>query len=134
MMDTTPHAETPAALPGLALAARRRLIVLTLLCIPGLVASSTLAVDSVTSSSVGSALTTWGFLGGLVGLAGLFSGFASIVAWPAVLVLTLKSVRMAGLGTLSRVGVVLGCVVATYSAAFFIVWFVVFPLLVKRAG
>lgn len=111
-----------------------RLVILAVLCVPGLIASGALALDNITRPIFGSALTTWGFLGGLVGLAGFLSGFVSILAWPGVVLLSLKSVKSAGLGLSSRVAVVLGCIVATHSAVFFMVWFVIIPLGARRAS
>jgi hypothetical protein len=110
------------------MAERWRLVILAALCAPGVVAAATLVLDDLTRPIFGSALTTWGFLGGLVGLAGFFSGFVSILAWPGVAFLTLKSVRSLGLGLVPRALAVVGCLVATYSAVFFVVWFIVIPI------
>src|SRR6266700_2567969 len=92
----------------------RSLGILAALCLPGIVATSALVLDTITRPIFGSALTTWGFLGGLVGLAGLVSGLASILTWPGVLILSLKSVRSPGLALLFRGIIVVGCLVATY--------------------
>ena len=132
-MDQTAQVDAATTQPGVDPGERRRLAILAVLCVPGLVASSALALDNMTRPIFGSALTTWGFFGSLVGLAGLLSGFASILTWPGVVVLSLKSVKSAGLGLASRVAVVLGCMVATYSAVFFVVWFIIIPLGAGRA-
>jgi hypothetical protein len=110
----------------------RRLVILGLLCAPGLLAATTLALDYLTRAMMGSALSTWGFVGGLVGLAGFFSGFISILVWPGVVVLGIKSVRSAGLGAASRGVAALACLAATYSATFFMIWFIVIPLRTAR--
>ncbi len=108
--------------------AARRLAILAAVCLPGLVGSGVLALDRVTTRILGSALTTWGFLGGMVGLAGLLSGLLSILTWPGVVALSLKSVRSAELGSSSRVLIAVGCLAASYSAVFFLIWFVIIPL------
>ena len=105
-----------------------RLAILAGVCAPGVVAATTLVLDNVTRSMLGSALTTWGFLGGLVGLAGFLAGFASILSWPAVTVLTVKALRSFELGPVPRALIVAACLAATYSAVFFVVWFVVIPI------
>ena len=106
----------------------RRLAILAGVCTPGVVAATTLALDKLTRSMLGSALTTWGVLGGLVGLAGFLAGLASILAWPAVTVLAVKALRSFELGLVPRAVIVAACLAATYSAVFFVVWFVVIPL------
>jgi hypothetical protein len=107
---------------------RRTLVLLAMLCVPGVLASSTLALDYITRPLFGSAFTTWGSLGGWVGLAAFLSGFVSILTWPGVVLLSLKSVNAGRLSLLPRIAVVVGCIVATYSAVFFMVWFVILPL------
>lgn len=110
----------------------RRLVILALLCAPGLLSATTLVLDHLTRAMMGSALSTRGFLGGLVGLAGFFSGFLSILVWPGVVVLGIKSVRSAALGAASRTAAALACLAATYSATFFMMWFIVIPLSTAR--
>ena len=106
----------------------KRLAILAALCLPGLVGAGVLALDRVTTPVVGSALTTWGLVGGLVGLAGLLSGLLSILTWPGVVALSVKSIRSAELSVFTRVVIAAGCVAATFSAAFFLIWFVIIPL------
>jgi hypothetical protein len=108
------------------------LLILAALSAPGLLAATTLGLDNLTRALFGSALTTWGFLGGLVGLTGLLSGYVSILAWPGVTWLSLKSLRSVRLSLLPRLLVVATCLVATYSAAFWLVWFVILPLRAAR--
>jgi hypothetical protein len=107
----------------------RSLVVFGLLCVPGLVGASAVALDNVTWRLFGSTLSTWGFSGGVVGLAGLLSGLLSIFLWPVVASLTFGSVRGGKLGLGRLLCVVAGCLVATYSGVYFSVWFVVIPLL-----
>jgi hypothetical protein len=109
--------------------AKPRLALLALLCVPGIAAGGVLAIDTLTARIFGSALTTWGFLGGLIGLAAFFSGFAAILAWPAVLVMTRRVVRLSSVSGLARILAGLACLGATYTAVYFIVWFVVLPLM-----
>jgi hypothetical protein len=127
-MEATAEVATATTSPGASSGDRRTLVLLAMLCVPGVVASSTLALDNITRPLFGSAFTTWGFLGGLVGLAALLSGFLSILTWPGVVLLSLKSVKSGRLRHLARIAVVAGCIVATYSAVFFTVWFVILPL------
>ena len=108
--------------------AKPRLALLAVLCLPGLATGAVLALDNLTSRFFGSALTTWGFLGGLVGLAAFLSGFVAILAWPAVLVLTRRVLRVSSVSGLTRSLAGLACLGATYTAVYFIVWFVVLPL------
>jgi len=108
--------------------AKPRLGLLAVLCAPGLATGAVLALDTLTSRFLGSALTTWGFLGGLVGLAAFFLGFVSILVWPAVLVMTWRVLRLSSVSGLARSVAGLACLGATYTAVYFIVWFVVLPL------
>ena len=112
--------------------ARPRLVLLALLCVPGIAAGGVLALDTLTARIFGSALTTWGFLGGLVGLAAFVSGFVSILAWPPVLLLTRRVLRVSSVSGLTRSLAGLACLGATYTAVYFIVWFVVLPLMALR--
>ena len=127
-MEAAAEVATAKTDPGVSPGDRRNLVLLAMLCAPGLLASSTLALDNITRPMFGSGLTTWGPLGGLVGLVALLSGFLSILTWPGVVLLSVKSVRSAHLRLLTRIAVVVGCIVATYSAVFFMVWFVILPL------
>jgi hypothetical protein len=107
---------------------RKRLAVLTALCVPGVVAAGTLALDNVTTRVLRSALTTWGFIGGVIGLAAFLSGVVSILTWPGVLLLGARSFRIPGLTWPSRGVILTGCIVATYSALYFAIWFIIIPL------
>lgn len=105
-----------------------RLALLALLCVPGLVASGTPALDTITRSMFGSALTTWGSVGGLLGSAALLSGVLSILAWPGVVLLSYKSAWSGRLRVASQVAIVMGCIVATYSAASFMIFMMPFVM------
>ncbi len=105
-----------------------RLTLLGLLCAPGLGTGAVFGLDSLTERVFGSGLTTWGFAGSLIGLAAFLSGFVSIAAWPAVLLLTRRAVRAGGVPRSIRVVAGLACLGATYTAAYFMVWFVIVPL------
>jgi hypothetical protein len=61
-------------------------------------------------------------------MAGFLSGFLSIVVWPGVAVLGIKSIGSAGLGISPWSVAALLCLAATYSATFFIMYFIVIPL------
>lgn len=128
LMEATAEVATATTSPGASPSDRKALVLLAMLCVPGVVASFTLALDNITRSLFGSSFTTWGFLGGLVGLAAFLAGFLSILTWPGVVLLSLRSVKAGRLRLLARIAVVVGCIVATYSAAFFMVWFVILPL------
>ena len=107
---------------------KARPALLGMFCTPGLATGAVLALDRLTYRAFGSELTTWGFLGGLVGLAAFFSGFVSIVLWPGVLILTRRAVRAPELTIPIRIAATLACLGATYTAVYFIVWFVILPL------
>ncbi len=107
---------------------RDRLLLLALFCAPSLFTAATLALDAITRSAFGESFTSGGFVGGLVGLAAFFLGYVSILAWPGVVVLSLKAIRKAALSRMLRGVVIFACLVATYSAVFFLVWFVIVPL------
>jgi hypothetical protein len=109
-------------------ATRPRLALLGVLCTPGIGTGAVLGLDTLTQRAFGSALTTWGFVGGVIGLAAFLSGFVSILAWPAVLVLTRRAVRGDGVSRPIRIVATLACLAATYTAVYFMVWFVILPL------
>jgi hypothetical protein len=104
----------------------RRLGILAALCLPGIVATSALALDSITRPIFGSALTDVGV-----------SWWAGGLGWPLLrLGLDLDLARSPYSEHEKRPvfwpRIVVGCLVATYSAVFFIVWFVIIPLGVRK--
>ncbi len=107
----------------------RRLSLLLLFCFPSLVAASTLGIDNVTRHFVGASLTSRGGLGAWLGLAAFLSGFASILAWPIVIVI---GVGLRAAGAVTRALAIAGCLIATYSAAFFAVEFIIVPIAMQR--
>jgi hypothetical protein len=127
-VDGTVAGETLTIESGVTPGERKRLVVLAALCVPGAVAAATLALDHATTRVLRSALTTWGFIGGVIGLAAFLCGFVSILTWPGVVLLGARSFRIPGLTWPSRGVILAGCVVATYSALYFAIWFIIIPL------